>query len=199
MLQFTNISGSILYKLEKAHNQVLEMINACVSHEMRNPLNSIVAQNIEKEYLYSDLEEVLKYYKLTIKEDAMTTNQKRFFKKCDDIISKLKSGLRVQRSSGNVLTFIVQDLLDYAQMRSGKFRKNIQEFNIKDAVEDVMLIQARKAQDNNIKLYATYNIADGTIMKTDAQRVMQVLLCLQSNALKFTKDGEVEIIVNIQK
>jgi hypothetical protein len=53
-------------------------------------------------------------------------------------------------------------------MRSGKFRKNIQEFNIKDAVEDVMLIQARKAQDNNIKLYATYNIADGTIMKTDA-------------------------------
>ena len=62
-----------------------------------------------------------------------------------------------------------------------------------------MLIQARKAQDNNIKLYATYNIADGTIMKTDAQRVMQVLLCLQSNALKFTKDGEVEIIVNIEK
>ena len=36
-------------------------------------------------------------------------------------------------------------------------------------------------------------------MKTDAQRVMQVLLCLQSNALKFTKDGEVEIIVNIEK
>jgi signal transduction histidine kinase len=70
----------------------------------------------------------------------MTTNHKRFFKKCDEIISKLKSGLKVQRSSGNVLTFIVQDLLDYAQMRSGKFRKNIQEFNIKDAVEDVMLI-----------------------------------------------------------
>ena len=43
MLQFTNISGSILYKLEKAHNQILEMINACVSHEMRNPLNSIMA------------------------------------------------------------------------------------------------------------------------------------------------------------
>ena len=144
------------------------MINACVSHEMRNPLHSIVAQNIEKEYLYSDLEEVLKYYRQTIKEDQMTTNHRRLFKKCDEIISKLKSGLKVQRSSGNVLTFIVQDLLDYAQMRSGKFRKNIQEFNIKDAVEDVMLIQARKAQDNNIKLYATYNIADGTIMKTDA-------------------------------
>ena len=71
------------------------MINACVSHEMRNPLNSIVAQNIEKEYLYSDLEEVLKYYRQTIKEDQMTTNHRRFFKKCDEIISKLKSGLKV--------------------------------------------------------------------------------------------------------
>ena len=36
-------------------------------------------------------------------------------------------------------------------------------------------------------------------MKTDAQRVMQVLLCLQSNALKFTKDGEVEIIVDVEE
>jgi hypothetical protein len=29
-----------------------------------------------------------------------------------------------------MLTFIVQDLLDFAQIKSGKFRKNIEEFNI---------------------------------------------------------------------
>ena len=43
MLQFIDISKSILYDMEKAHNVVLSMINACVSHEMRNPLNSIIA------------------------------------------------------------------------------------------------------------------------------------------------------------
>ena len=32
------------------------MINACVSHEMRNPLNSIIALNIEKNELYKELE-----------------------------------------------------------------------------------------------------------------------------------------------
>ena len=36
------------------------------------------------------------------------------------------------------------------------------------------------------------------IVNTDQQRVMQVLLCLQSNALKFTKGGEVHIIVEIK-
>jgi signal transduction histidine kinase len=35
------------------------MINACVSHEMRNPLNSIVAQNIEKKHLYKELERLI--------------------------------------------------------------------------------------------------------------------------------------------
>jgi signal transduction histidine kinase len=52
MLQFVDISKSILYDIEKASNQVLEMINASVSHEMRNPLNSIAAQNLEKGFLY---------------------------------------------------------------------------------------------------------------------------------------------------
>ena len=37
------------------------------------------------------------------------------------------------------------------------------------------------------------------LVETDKQRVMQVLLCLQSNALKFTQDGDVEIIVEIRK
>ena len=35
------------------------MINACVSHELRNPLNSIIAQNIEKYMLYKKLQEIL--------------------------------------------------------------------------------------------------------------------------------------------
>lgn len=58
---------------------------------------------------------------------------------------KLKAGWKIQQSSANVLTFIVQDLLDYAQIKSGKFRKNINEFNLISAVEEVMLIQQRKA------------------------------------------------------
>jgi signal transduction histidine kinase len=48
MLQIIDISSDILYDKEKAQNTFLALINACVSHELRNPLNSIIAQNIEK-------------------------------------------------------------------------------------------------------------------------------------------------------
>lgn len=39
-----------------------------------------------------------------------------------------------------MMEFLVQDLLDYAQMNAGKFRKNIKKFNIKDAIEQVVMI-----------------------------------------------------------
>mmetsp|Transcript_38350 Transcript_38350/g.58435 ORF Transcript_38350/g.58435 Transcript_38350/m.58435 type:complete len:136 (-) Transcript_38350:81-488(-) len=52
ILQFKDITNDILQDQYKNENQLLEMINACVSHELRNPLNSIAAQNIEKESIY---------------------------------------------------------------------------------------------------------------------------------------------------
>jgi len=43
MMQFSNISPEVLYSQSREHNQLLALINATVSHEMRNPLNSITA------------------------------------------------------------------------------------------------------------------------------------------------------------
>ena len=56
------------------------------------------------------------------------------------IMEKLNYGLVVQDSSSKIMTFLVQDLLDYAQIKSGKFRINIKPFNIREMVEKVMCI-----------------------------------------------------------
>ena len=44
MIQIIDISDSILYDQSKAQNEFLSVINATVSHEMRNPINSIKSQ-----------------------------------------------------------------------------------------------------------------------------------------------------------
>ena len=79
-----------------------------------------------------------------------------------------------------------------------------------------MLIQQRKAEDNHINFHATFeNIkqdgehrdvdlqflgnSNSFMVNTDQQRVMQVLLGLQSNALKFTEGGDVHIKVKIEE
>ena len=55
IIQIINISNTILYNQSVAENKALGMINACVSHELRNPLNSIISQNMEKKFLYQEL------------------------------------------------------------------------------------------------------------------------------------------------
>lgn len=54
------------------------------------------------------------------------------------------------------MTFIVQDLLDYAQIKAGKFRKNISTFDIRESVEKVMCIQRTKAEEKGLEFYAQY-------------------------------------------
>ena len=44
MLSFNDISQKILYDTSKAEGELLSLINSTISHEMRNPLNSIINQ-----------------------------------------------------------------------------------------------------------------------------------------------------------
>lgn len=44
-------------------------------------------------------------------------------------------------SSEKILNFLVNDILDFAQMRNGKFRKHNQNFNLKDSINEIILVQ----------------------------------------------------------
>ena len=52
MLQITDISTSVTLNKKIIENKMLEVINATTSHELRNPLNSLITQNIKKAALY---------------------------------------------------------------------------------------------------------------------------------------------------
>jgi signal transduction histidine kinase len=77
-------------------------------------------------------------------------------------------------------------------------------FNIIDTVDKVVAIMQKQADDTGITISVTNkNLKEEDEMSpmiyTDEQRVMQVLLSLLSNAVKFTKKGSVEILVEIIK
>lgn len=96
-----------------------------------------------------------------------------------------------------MMIFLVQDLLDYAQIKAGKFRKNITQFNIKNMVEEVMCIQRNQANQKQLKFEAYFENIPQDLIICDKQRIMQVLLGLQSNAMKFTKQGHIFIKISI--
>jgi signal transduction histidine kinase len=73
---------------------------------------------------------------------------------------------------------------------------------VRETVEEVMKIQKKKAEDQGIEFISNFiNIAkdqnlvnselETPVIFSDEDRIKQVLLGLQSNALKFTQHGKV--------
>ena len=59
VIQNTDISKQILYDQEKMEKNLLTMINATVSHDMRNPCNSIQSQHIRQEQICLKLNDLI--------------------------------------------------------------------------------------------------------------------------------------------
>ena len=98
MIQIIDITGNILHDHQKKQNEMLSMINACVSHDLRNPLNSIKAMNIEKKYIYKLIDKMLENEDLT-KDDLIKSIKKS--------ILKLVENVTVQEYSCNLMGFTI--------------------------------------------------------------------------------------------
>ena len=51
-----------------------------------------------------------------------------------------------------MMTYLVQDILDMAQINSNKFRKNITKFKVKNTIQKAMAMHQYKADANGIQL-----------------------------------------------
>lgn len=61
------------------------------------------------------------------------------------ILSRQVNSSSVQLSAVKILNYLVNDMLDYAQLSSGKFRKLGTEFNLVDSVNEIMNVMRFKA------------------------------------------------------
>ena len=81
-------------------------MNATVSHEMRNPLNSIIAHNIKMQELVKMLRNFL--------EGANRISFKMLKKEVQTFIITVEESLNVQLSSSKLLDFCVNDMISLA-------------------------------------------------------------------------------------
>ena len=118
--------------------RLLSLINATVSHELRNPMNSIHVQVTEMNILNQRLESLVNDLSFTTLESTKM--------KFEELFLKYKQSVKIQMSSEELMSFLVNNILDYAQISSGKFRKQYNVFNVKNCIEEVILVLQFKAQ-----------------------------------------------------
>lgn len=110
-----------------------------------------------------------------------------------------ESYLKTIKQSSSSLLNIVNDILDLSKLEAEKMTLSYDHCNLKDLADHVRNLYSgiaiKKGLDFNV------NFREGTpeIIKTDKERLIQVLSNLTNNALKFTRKGYVHINVFVEK
>jgi PAS domain S-box-containing protein len=100
----------------------------------------------------------------------------------------------VQKCSDDLLA-LINDILNFSQIETGKCALNIVDFELRIVVEDVLESLAKAAHEKGLAMAASIHSAVPHCVAGDPGRLLQVLLILVGNAVKFTETGEVVVSV----
>jgi signal transduction histidine kinase/CheY-like chemotaxis protein len=146
-----------------------------VSHELRTPLTSVLgfAKIIRRR-----LEERL--FPLIPEEDRKVQQAKQ----------QVIENLGIVVSEGERLTKLIDDVLDLAKIEAGKFSWNLASVSVKDVIERAVAATASLFDAKKLELIR--DIApDLPAITGDQDRLIQVVINLISNSVKFTDTGSI--------
>lgn len=165
-------------------DDVKDKFLATMSHELRTPLNGIVGM-------------------VTLLESAGTLNTKQ------------REYVGILLECSHQLMNLMNNILDFSKMASGRLVLTRNAFSVTKTIRDSMLIAATKAKDKNLEFIVLYKdeplVFEGEddedtpkdrllpFMIGDAQRLMQILINLLTNAVKFTDKGTITLRINSEQ
>jgi signal transduction histidine kinase/CheY-like chemotaxis protein len=102
--------------------------------------------------------------------------------------------LTLLKTSGESLLGVINDILDFSKIESGNLKLNTLEFNLEDIIDETLKPLALSAHQKGLDL--AYNIeGDVECIIGDPGRLRQVLVNLVGNAIKFTENGGILVLV----
>ncbi len=100
-------------------------------------------------------------------------------------------------ASAYTLLRLIDDILDFSKIEAGKLDLEKINFNLVDVLERMSSIISVKSNEKGIGFSIHIPDSIPNFLNGDALRLEQVLLNLTSNAVKFTSEGEVSVIVEL--
>ena len=110
-------------------------------------------------------------------------------------LSSRDNYLAVVRRNGEHLLELINDVLDLSKIEAGKLALQMQPCSVVSLVADVASTMRPRADQRGIPLIVDYPGKVPETILTDGARLRQALVNLVGNAVKFTEQGEVRIVV----
>lgn len=163
MLQSDEIRLTHLKNRAEETARVKGELLASMSHEIRSPLNAILA--------------------LT----RMLSNSCNRAKQIEYI-----GGIQ---SSGKLLQMLMNNVLDFSSIESGKLELDMAVFDLEELLGNVKKAFLYQAQQKGVDVIVSLDAEVGSNVVGDASRLSQILMNLVGNALKFTAKGKIELVI----
>ncbi len=182
-VKLAKMEAEVASKLAGKANEAKSAFLSTVSHELRTPLTSVLgfAKIIQKR-----LNE--KIFPIVDRADAKT----------EKTIHQISENLHVVISEGERLTHLINDVLDLAKIEAGKMEWNQENVSMAEVAERAI---AATTSLFDQKLLTLNKVIDFQLPQItgDKDKLIQVMINLISNAVKFTDKGSISCRVYQQK
>ncbi len=109
----------------------------------------------------------------------------------NDVLFKVKEDFDTLKMLGNDLNNLVNDLLDVSRIEQGRLQVTITDTDVNDGIKKQILAMNPLALEKKLSL--TYTPVDLPVVKSDPDRVNQILKNLINNSIKYTLQGTVTV------
>jgi len=152
--------------IAKAHAEESDMLKssflANIGHEIRTPLHAIMGFS---EFLF----------------DPGLSDEDR------------KGYVQIIKASSMQLLSVISDIIDISTIEAGQIAVDIELVNINDLLGELFVTYNKLIEVKKLSLHCSCEHPNELIqLKTDGNRIRQVLCNLLNNAIKFTKEGKIE-------
>lgn len=170
-------------ELQKANKKLsetnIELVELNKKISEANKLKSQFLANITHE-LRTPLTSIIGFSEVVLNEAKLNEEQADY----------LETILR----NGEILLKLINDILELSRLDAGKSKLYLTEFNLQDAINKTLKIVSPLTKDKNI--WVSLNVQDVDTIVADEDKIIEVLLNLLTNAIKFNvENGKITVKV----
>ncbi|HNX27412.1 MAG TPA: response regulator, partial [Phycisphaerae bacterium] len=158
-----------------------ELILARTNAEDASKAKSIFLANMSHE-IRTPMNAILGYTQLMQRDEGLTDVQRKY--------------LEIINHSGTHLLDLINDILEMSKIEAGRTRVNAVIFDFRSMLEDIEMMFHVKTSAQNVMLRTVIDEKIPRYIKSDENKIRQILINLIGNAVKFTSSGHIVISVN---
>lgn len=110
----------------------------------------------------------------------------------------VRENIKIINECANSLLFVINDLLDYSKLESGYLKLVNIEFDLEHLLESSLKMFKKVISDKNLQMTFSLDKKVPRLIKSDPDRLKQIIINVVNNAIKFTDKGFVRLDVSVK-